>query len=69
LEYELFVHIDQANERIPILSALHASIQDEFNEHGVQIMSPHFYRQPDDPVVVPKSHWFRAPASGGRDAA
>jgi len=69
VEYELFVHIDQANERIPILSALHASIQDEFNEHGVQIMSPHFFSQPADPVVVPKAHWFRAPAQGAGDSA
>ena len=61
VEYELFVHIDNAAERIPILSALHASIQDEFNEHGVQIMSPHFFSQPEAPVVVPKAHWFAAP--------
>jgi small-conductance mechanosensitive channel len=69
VEYELFVHIDQANERIPILSALHASIQDEFNEHGVQIMSPHFYSQPADPVVVPKARWFGTPGGGERDVA
>jgi small-conductance mechanosensitive channel len=68
VEYELFVHVDQAAERIPILSALHASIQDEFNEHGVQIMSPHFFSQPADPVVVPKAHWFRAPARAERGA-
>jgi small-conductance mechanosensitive channel len=69
VEYELFVHIDNAAERIPILSALHASIQDEFNEHGVQIMSPHFFSQPDEPVVVPKTHWFVDPAGKARDAA
>ena len=69
VEYELFVHFDDAAERIPILSALHASIQDEFNEHGVQIMSPHFFSQPESPVVVPKAHWFAAPARGEGDAA
>jgi small-conductance mechanosensitive channel len=69
VEYEVFVHIDRAADRIPLLSALHANIQDEFNEHGVQIMSPHFLSQPDQPVVVPKSHWFRTPADAGRDAA
>lgn len=62
VEYELFVHLDNASERIPVLSALHASIQDEFNEHGVQIMSPHFFSQPESPVVVPKADWFAAPA-------
>jgi len=69
VEYELFVHIDNAAERIPILSTLHASIQDQFNEHGVQIMSPHFFSQPDAPVVVPKTHWFFDPAGKARDAA
>jgi small-conductance mechanosensitive channel len=69
VEYEVFVHIDRAAERVPILSALHASIQDEFNEHGVQIMSPHFFSQPAEPVVVPKAQWFGPPAGGRRDAA
>ena len=69
VEYELFVHIDQAADRVPILSALHASIQDEFNENAVQIMSPHFFSQPADPVMVPKEHWFGPPARGRRDAA
>lgn len=62
VEYELFVSVDSANERVPIQSALHASIQDVFNEHGVQIMSPHFRGQPEEAVVVPKSDWFKAPA-------
>jgi small-conductance mechanosensitive channel len=63
VEYELFVSIDRAIERVPILSDLHANIQDAFNERGVQIMSPHFFDQPDRPVVVPKAHWYAAPAA------
>jgi small-conductance mechanosensitive channel len=62
VEYELFVSIDRALDRIPIQSALHASIQDVFNEHGVQIMSPHFLGQPAQAVVVPTGDWFKAPA-------
>jgi len=62
VEYELFVSIDRPLERIPILSVLHANIQDAFNEHGVQIMSPHFFAQPDQAVVVPKDQWYAAPA-------
>jgi small-conductance mechanosensitive channel len=68
VEYELYASIDRALDRIPILSALHASIQDCFNEHGVQIMSPHFLGQPDSAVVVARQDWYRAPAqppSGG----
>ena len=53
VEYELFVSIDLAIRRVPILSALHANIQDAFNEAGVQIMSPHFMVQPERPVVAP----------------
>jgi small-conductance mechanosensitive channel len=62
VEYELFAHIDRPLERVPILSALHAAIQDEFNRHGVQIMSPHFYAQPEQLVIVPPSRWHMPPA-------
>ena len=62
VEYELFAHIDKPLERVAILSALHAAIQDEFNTHGVQIMSPNFYEQPAQPLVVPKDRWYAAPA-------
>ncbi|MCZ8110051.1 MAG: mechanosensitive ion channel family protein [Betaproteobacteria bacterium] len=62
VEYELFVSVDSAGERVPIQSALHASIQDVFNENGVQIMSPHFLGQPAHAVVVPRDDWFKAPA-------
>jgi len=49
-------------ERIQILSALHANIQDEFNTHGVQIMSPHFVLQPKNYLVVPKEGWSPEPS-------
>lgn len=62
VEYELFVHIDQPLQRVAIVSALHAAIQDEFNRHGVQIMSPHFIDQPAQPVVVPPAKWWQPPA-------
>lgn len=62
VEYELFVGTESATQRLPIQSALHAAIQDVFNEHGVQIMSPHFRGQPEQAVLVPPSDWFKAPA-------
>jgi small-conductance mechanosensitive channel len=65
VEYELFASIEKPSDRIPILSALHESIQDAFNEHGVQIMSPHFLGQPAHAVVVPKAQWYASPASPG----
>jgi small-conductance mechanosensitive channel len=62
VEYELFAHIDKPLERVATLSALHANIQDAFNEHGVQILSPHFVLQPANAVVVPPGDWYAAPA-------
>ena len=61
VEYELYVSIDRAIERVPILSALHAHVQDTFNEAEVQIMSPHFLAQPDAAVIVPKARWHTPP--------
>ena len=66
IEYCLLVQLlplERPEERPIVLSELHAQIQDVFNEYGVQIMSPHFRWQPSQPVVVPKSDWFAAPAS------
>ena len=62
VEYELYVSVDRAIERVPILSALHAHIQDAFNEAEVQIMSPHFFAQPDAAVIVPKARWHMPPS-------
>ncbi|HRL77068.1 MAG TPA: mechanosensitive ion channel [Candidatus Accumulibacter phosphatis] len=62
VEYELFAHMDKPLERVPVLSALHANIQDQFNTYGVQIMSPHFVVQPAGNVVVPRESWHAAPA-------
>jgi small-conductance mechanosensitive channel len=66
VEYELFAQIDRAADRVPLLSALLAGIQDVFNEYGVQIMSPHFEMQPNEAVTVPRARWYAAPAA--RDA-
>lgn len=54
----------QPRPRAEVLSALHANIQDVFNEHGVQIMSPHYVLDPHEPKLVPKAKWFTPPAQG-----
>jgi small-conductance mechanosensitive channel len=46
-----------------IRSDLHANIQDVFNEHGVQIMSPAYETDPDTPKLVPPEKWYEAPAT------
>jgi small-conductance mechanosensitive channel len=62
VEYELNAHIERPGERIAVLTALHANIQDTFNEHGVQIMSPHYLGDPESAKVVPPAKWYPAPA-------
>jgi len=52
----------QPRPRAEVLSALHANIQDVFNEYGVQIMSPHYLGDPTQEKLVKKENWFAAPA-------
>ena len=63
VEYEINARMEDPHDRIAVLSALNANIQDAFNEHGVQIMSPHFMTQPERTVVVPKQRWAPPPAT------
>jgi small-conductance mechanosensitive channel len=62
VEYQLNAHLERPETRIPTLAALHANIQDAFNEHGVQIMSPHYEYDPAEKVWVPREKWFEPPA-------
>ena len=45
VEYELICQLDPAEPRAYILSRLHASIRDVFEEAGVEILSPHYEAQ------------------------
>ena len=57
VRYELNAYTRQA-ERMPALySALHANIQDRFNEAGVEIMSPHYSSLRDgNAIAIPGSY-------------
>ncbi|MGI9241673.1 MAG: mechanosensitive ion channel family protein [Verrucomicrobiales bacterium] len=57
-EYTLVCYVKEPEQRTAVLSELNGRIQDGFNEADVQIMSPHFRDQPQDPIVVPKDRWF-----------
>ena len=48
----LQLHVDS------FLDRLHASIQDQFNDSGIQIMSPNYRADPADKKIVPKDQWF-----------
>lgn len=65
VEYRLIAYsrLEAPVPRAEALSQLHAAIQDVFNEHGVQIMSPHYVGDPAEAKVVPKERWFAAPAT------
>lgn len=60
--YELQVRLLPTTKLPDGRNALHSSIIDEFNEFGVQIMSPNFVMQPKAAVVVPQEAWYAAPA-------
>ncbi|TXS96425.1 mechanosensitive ion channel family protein [Parahaliea maris] len=60
--YQLNAFCRDATGMMKIYSALHANIQDVFNEYGVQIMSPNYEQDPAEPKVVPKDQWYAAPA-------
>lgn len=72
VEYRLIAYtpLEQPAPRAEVLHHLHGNIQDVFNEHGVQIMSPHYVLDPKEPQVVPKDQWYAAPARPpeGKDA-
>lgn len=62
--YRLVVYVDSERPtiRARVASDLHGAIQDVFNRHQVQIMSPHYFLDPDKPKVVPEASWYAPPA-------
>jgi small-conductance mechanosensitive channel len=64
VEYQINAALAQPETRARVLSALHAHIQDAFNAAGVQIMSPHYERDPAAPKLVHPEQWERPAASG-----
>jgi small-conductance mechanosensitive channel len=62
VKYTLYVCLNVQASRPFTLDALHAHIQDLFNEYGVQIMSPNYVLDPAAPKMVAKNAWFAAPA-------
>jgi small-conductance mechanosensitive channel len=62
VNYEINAYSAEVSRMPALYSALHANIQDVFNEHGVQIMSPAYERDPETPKIVPPEKWYEAPA-------
>jgi small-conductance mechanosensitive channel len=62
VEYQLLARLEgDPLQRPRVLSDLHARVQDVFNAAGVQIMSPHYFAQPENPVLVPRERWDGEP--------
>jgi len=68
VSYELNAYTDRPLEMVSIYSDLHQNIQDAFNEHGVQIMSPHYLGDPAQAKIVTKEHWYQLPAKRDDEA-
>jgi small-conductance mechanosensitive channel len=60
--YTLLMVPEEPHLRLVVLDRLHANIQDAFNEHGVQIMSPHYEMDPQAAKLVPRDRWNLPPA-------
>jgi small-conductance mechanosensitive channel len=67
--YELNAYCDEPVAMYRLYTELHRHILDVFNEYNVQIMTPAYERDPDQPKVVPKEQWFAAPAQLPRRTA
>jgi small-conductance mechanosensitive channel len=60
--YEINAYCDNPQTMNRLYTELHRNILDVFNEYGVQIMTPAYEGDPDQPKVVPREQWFLAPA-------
>ncbi len=54
VEYQVNARLIDPRQRNRVIAALHASIQDVFQAHGVQIMSPHYMANKDTLTMEPK---------------
>jgi hypothetical protein len=54
-EYRLCVQVERPEIRRITLTALHANIQDVFNEFGVQIILPHYENDPMEKIWCRRS--------------
>lgn len=64
VSYEINAYTDNANRKAVIYSELHKNIQDQFNQEGVEIMSPSYFAYRDGKgTTIPKANFSD---NGGR---
>jgi len=69
VNYQVNAHCADPAQMPKIYSRLNTHILDVFNEHAVQIMSPHYRDDPPEPKLVPKERWHPAPTEVGPGGA
>jgi small-conductance mechanosensitive channel len=62
ITYEINVYCDQPGAMEAFYAELHRNILDVFNQYAVQIMTPAYEHDPEQPKVVPRDRWYAAPA-------
>ena len=67
VDYEINVYCDSPEMMMHYYTELHKNILDVFNEYNVQIMTPAYEGDPEQPKVVPKDQWFLEPAKKKKD--
>jgi small-conductance mechanosensitive channel len=65
ITYELDAFLEPGALFFTTKANLCRNILDQFNEHGVQIMTPAYEFDPLNPKVVPREQWYTAPAREG----
>jgi len=63
INYEINAYTSNPGGRFKTYTALHQNILDVFNENNVQIMTPAYEGDPEQPKIVPKDQWF-TPVAG-----
>ena len=63
VNYEINAYTDEPRRILATYSDLHRNILDVFNEYGVQIMTPAYEGDPEQPKLVPRDQWFMSPAA------
>ena len=61
--YELNAYCTNVTNIPMMYSELHSNIQDVFNEHNVQIMTPNYIADTPEPKTVPPESWYASPAT------
>lgn len=57
VSYQLNAYSYEPNQQPVTYSELHQNIQDAFNEHGIEILSPHYHAQRDgNETTIPKGY-------------